>query len=52
MKPSCLIAALAVAAAQCSSPTAPDTIVPVVRLQTEAFSGFTFTKFDGTTVTI
>ena len=41
MKPHYLIASLAVAAASCSSPTAPDTVIPVVRLQTEAFSGFT-----------
>jgi hypothetical protein len=41
MKRYCLIAALVLVTAGCSSPTAPDTVVSLVRLQTEAFSGFT-----------
>jgi hypothetical protein len=36
-----VIAALILAVGGCSSPTAPDTTVQFVRLQNEAFSGFT-----------
>jgi hypothetical protein len=43
MKPSCLIAPFAVllSITSCSSPTAPDTTIPVVSVRTDTYTGFT-----------